>query len=61
MVDLDSCPAEEVLDPNDLSGDSDSESDLGAEQSYETETEEIITSRDMDVDSESEQPRTFKR
>ncbi|XP_046856441.1 uncharacterized protein LOC124449551 [Xenia sp. Carnegie-2017] len=33
VVDLDSCPAEEILDPNDLSGDSDSESDLGAEQS----------------------------
>ena len=37
------------------------QSDLGVEKIYETETEEICTSGDMDADSESEQPRTLKR
>ena len=39
---------EDILYPNDPSGDSDSESDLCVEKMYETETEETCT---------SEQPR----
>lgn len=62
-VDDDNCHdlhCEEQLDSSDYGEESDPESDIEDEPTYETETDGPTTS-DMDVDTDTEQPRTFKR